>query len=123
MPLDKLLDLARQYLQEFQQLCGKSVIKQPPNQTIWKPPDQSTLKTNFDGAMFEDLEAIGIESWFEIPLAKFWWLYPRSSLCHRLCRSVCVLGSAWEFIREWNGMECDGYKGMERNGMERNVFK
>ena len=34
-----------------------------------------------------------------------------------------VLGSAWEFIREWNGMEWDGHKGMEMNGMEWNVFK
>ena len=34
-----------------------------------------------------------------------------------------LLGSAWEFIREWNGMEWDGHKGMERNGMEWNVFK
>ena len=32
-------------------------------------------------------------------------------------------GSTWEFIREWNGMEWDGHMGMERNGMEWNVFK
>ena len=60
MPLDKLSDLAQQYLQEFQQLRGKSVIKQPPKQTTWKPPDLSTLKTNFDGAIFEDLDVVGI---------------------------------------------------------------
>ena len=60
MPLDKLSDLAQQYLQEFQQLRGKSVIKQPPKQTIWKPPDLSPLKTNFDGAIFEDLDVVGI---------------------------------------------------------------
>ena len=60
MPLDKLSDLAQQYLQEFQQLHGRSVIKQPPKQIIWKPPDLSTLKTNFDGAVFEDLDATGV---------------------------------------------------------------
>ncbi|KAK7828360.1 hypothetical protein CFP56_030324 [Quercus suber] len=60
MLLEKLSDLAQQYLQEFQQLHGKSAIKQPPKQTIWKSPDSSTLKTNFDDAIFEDLDAIGI---------------------------------------------------------------
>ena len=60
MPLDKLSDLAQQYLQEFQQLHGRPVIKQPPKQTIWKPPDLSTLKTNFDSAVFEELDAVGI---------------------------------------------------------------
>uniref|UniRef100_A0A7N2R197 Uncharacterized protein n=1 Tax=Quercus lobata TaxID=97700 RepID=A0A7N2R197_QUELO len=57
MPLDKLSDLVQQYLQEFQQLRGKSVIKRPPKQIIWKPPDPSTLKTNFDSPIVEDLEA------------------------------------------------------------------
>ena len=33
------------------------------------------------------------------------------------------LGSVWEFIREGNGMECNDHKGMERNGMEWNIFK
>ena len=60
MPLDKLSDLAQQYLQEFQQLHGKSVIKRPPKLTIWKLPDPSTLKTNFDSAIVEDLEVAGI---------------------------------------------------------------
>ena len=60
MPLDKLSNLAQQYLQEFQQLHGRPVIKQPPKQTIWKPPDLSTLKTDFDSAVFEDLDAVGI---------------------------------------------------------------
>ena len=60
MPLDKLSDLAQQYLQEFQQLHGRPVIRQPPKQTIWKPPDVSTLKTNFDSAVFEELDAVGI---------------------------------------------------------------
>ena len=84
MPLDKLSDLAQQYLQEFQQLHGRSVIKQPPKQIIWKPPDLSTLKTNFDGAVFEIWMQQVSDSLFEIPLVKFWRHYLRSSLCHRL---------------------------------------
>lgn len=59
-PLEKLTDLAQQYLQEFQQSHSKPIIKQPPKQTIWKPLDPSTLKTNFDGAIFEELDAVGI---------------------------------------------------------------
>ena len=27
------------------------------------------------------------------------------------------LGSAWEFIKKWNGMEWNDHKGMEMNGM------
>ena len=30
---------------------------------------------------------------------------------------VIPLGSVWEFIREWNRMEWNNHKGMERNGM------
>lgn len=59
-PLEKLSDLAQQYLPEFQQSHSKPVVKQPPKQNIWKPPDPSTLKTNFDGAIFEELDATGI---------------------------------------------------------------
>ena len=60
MPLEKLLDLAQQYLQEFQQSHSKLVVKQPPKQNIWKPPNPSTVKTNFDGAIFEELDAAGV---------------------------------------------------------------
>ena len=31
-----------------------------PNELIFVPPDSSTLKTNFDGSVFEDLGATGI---------------------------------------------------------------
>ena len=60
MPLEKLLDLAQQYLQEFQQSRSKPIVKQPPKQNIWKPPNPSTVKTNFDGAIFEELDAAGV---------------------------------------------------------------
>lgn len=28
---------------------------------MWKPPDPGKLKTNFDGALFEDLNVVGVE--------------------------------------------------------------
>ena len=59
-PLDKLADLAQQFLQEFQQPRRKPVIKQPPKLSIWKPPDLGSVKTNFDGAIFEELDAAGV---------------------------------------------------------------
>uniref|UniRef100_A0A7N2LN93 RNase H type-1 domain-containing protein n=1 Tax=Quercus lobata TaxID=97700 RepID=A0A7N2LN93_QUELO len=59
-PLEKTSDLAQQYLMEFQQLRSKPVTKKLPKKVIWKPPDAGLLKTNFDGAAFEDLGAAGI---------------------------------------------------------------
>ena len=59
-PLEKTSDLAQQYLMEFQQLRSKPVTKKLPKKVIWKPPDAGLLKTNFDGAAFEDLGATGI---------------------------------------------------------------
>lgn len=38
----------------------KPAIKKLPRKVIWKPPDVGLLKTNFDGAGFEDLGAAGI---------------------------------------------------------------
>ena len=60
-PLGKLSDLAKQHLQEFQDQHGKSVNKQPPKQSVWRPPDPSTLKTNFVGVVFEELGAADIK--------------------------------------------------------------
>ena len=60
VPLNKLSAWAIQYLQEFQQQKKHAIMKMPPKPAIWKPPDPSFVKTNFDGAVFEDLDAIGI---------------------------------------------------------------
>ena len=60
MPLEKIADQAQQYLTKFQQTRSKSTGKKLPKKIIWKPPDPSTLKTNFDGVVFEDLGAVGI---------------------------------------------------------------
>ena len=35
-------------------------MKMPPKPAIWKPPDPSFVKTNIDGAVFEDLDVAGI---------------------------------------------------------------
>ena len=59
-PLEKTSDLAQQYLMEFHQLRNKLVSKKLPKKVIWKSPDASLLKTNFDGAVFEDLGVAGI---------------------------------------------------------------
>ena len=38
----------------------KPATKKLPRKVIWKPPDAGLLKTNFDGAVFEDLGVAGI---------------------------------------------------------------
>ena len=60
MPLEKIADQAQQYLMEFQQIRSKPTSKKLPKKIIWKPLDPGTSKTNFDGAVFEDLGAAGI---------------------------------------------------------------
>ena len=60
MPLEKIADQAQQYLMEFQQIRSKPTSKKLLKKIIWKPLDPGTSKTNFDGAVFEDLGAAGI---------------------------------------------------------------
>ena len=35
-------------------------MQQQPKNPVWKPPDPRQVKTNFDGAIFEDLQEAGI---------------------------------------------------------------
>ena len=51
--------MAQKHLADFQQFCAKPKSKKLPRKVIWKPPDASLLKTNFDSAVFEDLGAVG----------------------------------------------------------------
>ena len=51
--------MAQKHLADFQQFCAKPKSKKLPRKVIWKPPDASLLKTNFDGAVFEDLGVVG----------------------------------------------------------------
>lgn len=55
-----IADQAQQYLMEFQQTRSKPISKKLPKKNIWKPLDLGIVKTNFDGAVFEDLGAAGI---------------------------------------------------------------
>ena len=77
MPLEKIADQAQQYLMEFQQIRSKPTSKKLPKKIIWKPPDPGTLKTNFDGVVFEDLEQRALALWSKIPLVQSWQPYPR----------------------------------------------
>ena len=51
--------MAQKHLRDFQQFYAKPESKKLPRKVIWKPPDASLLKTNFDGAVFEDLGSVG----------------------------------------------------------------
>ena len=51
--------MAQKHLANFQQFYAKPKSKKLPRKVIWKPPDASLLKTNFDSAVFEDLGAVG----------------------------------------------------------------
>ena len=59
-PLEKIANQAQHFLMEFQQTRSRPTSKKLPKKIIWKPPDPGTLKTNFDGSVFEDLGAAGI---------------------------------------------------------------
>ena len=59
-PLEKIPELAQKHLANFQQFCAKPESKKLPRKVIWKPLDAALLKTNFDGAVFEDLGVVGI---------------------------------------------------------------
>ncbi|KAK7860999.1 f-box protein cpr1 [Quercus suber] len=50
----------QKHLADFQQFCAKPESKKLPRKVIWKPLDAGQLKTNFDGAVFEDLGDAGI---------------------------------------------------------------
>ena len=58
--MNKVAGVARQYLQEFQRARQCPTKKVRPRRPQWKPPDAGYIKTNFDGAIFEDLHAAGI---------------------------------------------------------------
>ena len=56
----KLETLTTRRAVHFQQLRVKCQTKPRPSKVVWKPPDSGKWKTNFDGAMFEDLNVAGI---------------------------------------------------------------
>ena len=60
IPLEKLEEQAHKLLREFQTANPIHSKLVSPARPTWKPPDPDELKTNFDRAIFEDLNAAGI---------------------------------------------------------------
>ena len=58
--MNKVAGVAHQYLQEFQLARQCPTKKLRPRRPQWKPLDVGYIKTNFDGAIFEDLHVAGI---------------------------------------------------------------
>lgn len=61
MPIEKIPAIAHNHIQECQRLRYAFQVKAWPRQAVWRPPNPSTLKTNFVCAMFEDLNEASIE--------------------------------------------------------------
>ena len=59
-PLNRVTDSAQKHLQQFHSFCPIPKKKAWKKKRVWKPLDPSLIKTNFDGAMFEDINAVGI---------------------------------------------------------------
>ena len=59
--LEKIFNQVCHLLHEFQQAQINPPNLVRPTQPTWKPPDPSTHKANFDGAMFADSHEAGIE--------------------------------------------------------------
>ena len=59
-PLHQIAGLARKHLQEFHKSQPAPRRKVHPCRPRWKPPDQGGVKTNFDGAIFEDINAASL---------------------------------------------------------------
>lgn len=60
LPLDRIVDHAFNILQVFQRAHPALPKPVRPTRPSWKPPDPHELKTNFDGAIFDDLSAAGM---------------------------------------------------------------
>ena len=56
----KIFSAAAQYLSEFQLKFLMKVAKSPAIKSKWSPPLGESYKTNYDGAVFEDLSEAGI---------------------------------------------------------------
>lgn len=58
LPLAYIPATTRDNLREFQRLQLKPHDTSRPMREVWKPPNTNTRKTDFDGAMFEELNII-----------------------------------------------------------------
>ncbi|KAL0011696.1 hypothetical protein SO802_006804 [Lithocarpus litseifolius] len=58
--INRVVEEARKQLQEFLRSRPNPKKKMRKTKTVWKPPDLCSVKINYDGAMFEDINAVGI---------------------------------------------------------------
>ena len=60
MPNDKLFEVGRIYLLDFQSKIQETKVQQPMEFIKWRTPGDGMYKTNYDGAVFAELEEAGI---------------------------------------------------------------
>ena len=60
IPLNKIADEALHYLRTYRNGHSKEKRKTPRGKIKWSPPPSGMFKTNFDGAIFEELGEAGI---------------------------------------------------------------
>lgn len=60
VPLNKVAEEARKQLQDFLRFQPNPKMKMRKKKTAWKSLDSGSIKINYDGAMFEDINVAGI---------------------------------------------------------------
>ena len=60
VPINRVAEEARKQLQEFHRSQPNPKMKVRKTKSVWKPPNSGQVKINFDGAMFEEINATGI---------------------------------------------------------------
>ena len=57
---EKILEVARLYLSDFQAKFQKKNVQQPKGSTKWRPPRDGMYKKNYDGAVFAESKEASI---------------------------------------------------------------
>ena len=60
VPLNKVAEEARKQLQDFLRFQPNPKMKMRKKKTAWKSPASGSVKINYDGAMFEDINVARI---------------------------------------------------------------
>ncbi|XP_030959402.1 uncharacterized protein LOC115981406 [Quercus lobata] len=60
LPSEKIFEVAKIYLSDYQAKCLTSRMKQPKENTKWQPPVEGIYKTNYDGVVFTESGEAGI---------------------------------------------------------------
>lgn len=76
IPIETEADSALAYNSDYQKVFKQRKHTSRPHNIKWKPPDNSCVKVNFDGIMFDDVDEVGIGLLFATYMAKLWppWL-------------------------------------------------